>query len=242
MAADAIEPVVQQSDAVQELCGADGMLDLQKIRQRNLTDKQLQLVAKAEQKQRRIANLSREMERMEERSVTQKRRKADRELDACDFESHADQDKLSNATLEKMQQIKEKREKAEEDLQTATDNLLLSLGLKIERELHEPSKKSAELYDTTLLHAGEDDDFFDRTARKPLTKPGREEGEGANGQNKADAEGIPKLAAVSILVGSQSAGWEPYCSPHNVTCVAVWTLECLRLKGFGKSNPGGISP
>eukprot|EP00971_Amphidinium_carterae_P096223 1904082-Amphidinium_carterae.1 len=68
-----------------------------------------------------------------------------------------------------MQQLKDKQEKSEEELTAATDNLLLSLGVKTGRVRRGPSKRMKEMYDTTLGD-GDDDDFFDRTAATNLGK------------------------------------------------------------------------
>eukprot|EP00971_Amphidinium_carterae_P043907 864025-Amphidinium_carterae.1 len=46
MAEDAVDPVAQQSEAVQALLGPDGQVDLDKVRQKELSSKQIQLVAK----------------------------------------------------------------------------------------------------------------------------------------------------------------------------------------------------
>eukprot|EP00930_Biecheleria_cincta_P042266 TRINITY_DN29076_c0_g1_i1.p1 TRINITY_DN29076_c0_g1~~TRINITY_DN29076_c0_g1_i1.p1 ORF type:complete len:782 (-),score=219.18 TRINITY_DN29076_c0_g1_i1:13-2310(-) len=161
MSEDAVEiPTDALHDDAQKLMDANGKLDLEKVRKLELTPKQTAMVDKLEQKQRRIANLHKENQRIEEAANHRARKKAEAEMDIDEFvDSGAGQQ-----NLEKLQRLSERMEKAEEDFALQADNLMLSLGLKKTGYTGHISKKRAAMYDTNLNQ--EDDDFYDRTAAK----------------------------------------------------------------------------
>jgi len=157
MAEDAVEISEDLHEDAQKLMDANGKLDLEKVRKLELTPKQVAMVEKLEQKQRKMANFHREKQRIEEQATTRAKKKADAELDIDVYEDNG----LGHQNVEKLQKLEDKLEKAEEDFAMQADNLFLSLGLKKAGLIGKISKKRAAMYNTNLNE--EDDDFFDRT-------------------------------------------------------------------------------
>mmetsp|Transcript_81147 Transcript_81147/g.225817 ORF Transcript_81147/g.225817 Transcript_81147/m.225817 type:complete len:800 (-) Transcript_81147:62-2461(-) len=196
MADDAMElPDAAQDENVQRLMGPDGRLDGEKVRQRNLTEKQEQLLTKLEQKQKKLTNLEREKARIESRAVSAKSGgDMDTEFDVVE------RDRGGGVNLEQAARLEEKIEKVEDELGQQTDNLLLSLGLKkVGDAASKPNKKRTALYETK--NEDSDDDFFDRT------KPQNKSAIGPMAQNPDEASelaGLPSLHGVQNKASLES--------------------------------------
>ncbi|CAJ1458262.1 unnamed protein product, partial [Effrenium voratum] len=159
MGEDAVEiPLEELHGDAQKLMDANGKLDLEKVRQLSLTQKQEAMVQKLEQKQKKIANLLREKQRQEEQAATRARRKQQSDLDIDELPDAG----MGTQNMEKIQRLTEKIEKSEEDFGNQADTLYVSLGLK-KAGFGRVSKRQAALYDTR--DDGSDDEFFDRTAQ-----------------------------------------------------------------------------
>lgn len=193
MGADAVEPASEDmSEEVQNLMDDSGRLDFEKLRQKKLTDKQVQLVRKAEDKKKRVTNLLREQARIEEKITSQAKRRDEADLDIDELRP----EKGGFASAEQLQGLENKLEKAEEDLAEQTNNIFLSLGLRKPGDgSFRLSKRKVALYDTRLDE--DDDDFFDRTATKKSTGTGHR-GD-VDGDEATELTGLPSFDGVETL-------------------------------------------
>jgi len=192
MCADAVEPQPLEglSQEALALLDATGSLDLAKVREaRTLTEKQQALLQKAEQKQRRVANLHREKQRIEERAIASAHRAAMAEKDIDELPERRLSD--GKKSLEQIENLEAKIAKAEEELSEQLDNIMLSLGLKKERSMGKIRKKMVAFYDTSLDDEGADD-FFDRTRKKTEARDTKAENE----ELATELIGLPELQDV----------------------------------------------
>ncbi|CAE8647084.1 unnamed protein product, partial [Polarella glacialis] len=191
MGEDAVEiPTEDVSEESQKLMDISGRIDLEKVRKLGLTEKQEQLVAKLENKNKKIGNLHKAKSLLEEQASTRLRKMAEAEKDIDEMKPDRG---AGSQNLEKLQKLEEKLEKAEEDFTEQVDNLLLSLGFK-KSGMGEGkiSKRRAAMYETNLNE--EDDEYYDRTAG-PSSKPSDETAAEAD-DIPSELMGLPVLAAV----------------------------------------------
>jgi len=194
MAADAVEPASDLAEDVQKLMDANGQLDLEKVRKLTLTERQEGLVTKLDQKQRKLANLSREQSRKQGKATSNARQEMEDGEDA--FEDRATDS--GTATLEQLQRITDKIEKVEEELSQMTDNLLLSLGMKRSGVDEQARLRRTQMYETHLQD--EDDEFFDRTVRKTgMPSPNI-----AENSDASELIGLPSLDKIENLTSLES--------------------------------------
>jgi len=193
---DAVEQESDITDEGQKYLDAHGHLDLEQVKSLTLTEKQVQMTAKVDQKQRRIANLNKEKSRLETKSAGGGKRKKGED---DDFFADDDKPGVNEKDMEQLHRVEEKLDKAEEELGEMTANLLLSLGMKkAGKAARQLRKRRAEFFDTSLGTTEDDEDFFDRTAAKSSTAV--ESGDRRNGRCRADSQ--EEVAKQSVeLVG-----------------------------------------
>ncbi|CAE7631984.1 SLC4A1AP, partial [Symbiodinium pilosum] len=163
MAEDAVETNTEElHDDAKKLLDANGKLDLDKVRELQLTQKQDAMVQKLDQKQRKIANLFREKQRQEDQAAHRAQKKAQANLDIDELPDSG----MGTQNMERLQKLEEKIQKSEEDFAAQADTLFVSLGMKRAGFSERVSKRTAALYDTRDDES--DDEFFDRAAvQKP---------------------------------------------------------------------------
>lgn len=159
MGEDAVETNTEElHDDAKKLLDANGKLDLDKVRELQLTQKQDAMVQKLEQKQRKIANLFKEKQRQEDQAAHRAQQKAQANLDIDELPDSG----MGSQNMERLAKLEEKIQKSEEDFAAQADTLFVSLGMKRAGFSERVSKRTAALYDTRDDQS--DDEFFDRTA------------------------------------------------------------------------------
>jgi len=173
MSADAVEVKDDGlSDEAQKLleAGDSGWIDPEKVRNyKSLTDKQEQMIAKFEQKKKKLEGLQQQKAKLEGR-IKKNSMQASAD-DDCEFDpGMAKMDRDKGVSTEHHARVEQKLITLQEEVVAESDRVLISLGLKTAEMSEKQKKERAAMYDTNVM-GGEDDDFFDRTA-KPAAKQG----------------------------------------------------------------------
>mmetsp|Transcript_85678 Transcript_85678/g.223284 ORF Transcript_85678/g.223284 Transcript_85678/m.223284 type:complete len:738 (+) Transcript_85678:32-2245(+) len=228
-AEDAVDvPVNDYTDEANKLMNDDGKLDFEKVRELKLTEKQEGLVKKAEQKQKRIDNLLKEKERLQEALTSRAKKDAESEfeIDVPDGPSRG-----SGGNMEKLQGVETKLERSEEEMSEQTDNILLSLGFKLQGDKSTRiSKRRVAMYDTRNID-DEDDAFFDRTIVRNDVGPNQgAQHSGTELVGLPDFDGVETKATIEMKVGMLNAE-----QAHLSVKLAAEMLKARQLQ----SNGGG---
>mmetsp|Transcript_33585 Transcript_33585/g.70997 ORF Transcript_33585/g.70997 Transcript_33585/m.70997 type:complete len:632 (+) Transcript_33585:32-1927(+) len=189
----------EYSQEVLNLLSDDGIgVNIDKMRNMELTEKQNKMVEKMIPKQNKLVNLRRERERLEtvigqrDNSGQVAGIRGSQYMDAEDLKDKGV--KLHNnvaKSAEQLDGVLQKIEAIEDELVAQQDNLFLSLGLRKPHEVQKLGKRKLEMMDTRLTDDA--DDFFDRAAD---AKRKDEEAQLARRAEDAKAQGLPELSKV----------------------------------------------
>lgn len=156
--------LTEEAEKVLDKASDNSWIDPEKVRNfKKLTEKQEQMVAKFEQKKRKLEALQKEKMKLEGR-IKKNAMQASSFNEDTEFDPLASKpDRSGPVSSEQHARVEQKLITIQEDVVQESDKILISLGLKTAEMSEKQKKERAQMYDTNVM-TNEDDDFFDRTA------------------------------------------------------------------------------